>query len=65
MIIGSIMLVLGIGGVILFLGLLTLKPKLVSRNMVIVLLTGLCLIAAAGLVILTAVTGGESLHTGG
>ncbi|MHB9111248.1 MAG: hypothetical protein ACYC4D_01265 [Thermoleophilia bacterium] len=62
---GSILLITGIAGIIVILGLLTYRPRIFSRGVTVGLLTGFMLLAGAGLVMLTAATGGESLHTGG
>ena len=62
---GSILLVGGIGGSVAYLGLLTFRPRLFSRSVTVFALTVMFLVAGAGLVLLTATTGGRSLHTGG
>ena len=62
---GSILLIAGVAGIILLLVVLTVRPKLFSRGVTVAVLVALFVIAATGLVILTAATGGRSLHTGG
>jgi len=63
--VGSIMLALGLVGAVLYLVLVTLRPRLFSRGVTVAVLVVLFLIAGVGLIVLTLATGGRSLHTGG
>ncbi len=63
--IGSIMLVTGISGLMAFFAISALRPGLVSRTAATVILAALFLVAGIGLVLLTASSAGQSLHTGG
>ncbi|MBI5869593.1 MAG: hypothetical protein HZB44_01360 [Actinobacteria bacterium] len=62
---GSIMLIGGIAGIVVLLALNTWRPRMFSRGVTVWALAGLFLLAGAGLILLTAVMGGQSLHTGG
>jgi hypothetical protein len=63
--VGSILLIAGIAGVVAMLGLLTLRPRLLPRSMVVFAFVVLFIVAGVGLVMMTASSGGNSLHTGG
>lgn len=62
---GSILLISGIAGLITFQALLTFRPRLFSRGAIVGMLALFFVLSGVGLVILTATTGGQSLHTGG
>jgi len=59
------MLICGIAGVVVLLALNTLRPGMFTRGVTVWALAGMFLLAGAGLIVLTAVVGGQSLHTGG
>ena len=62
---GSITLITGLGGLVIYMMLLTLKPRFFPKSLSVAVITILLATAGLGLVLLTMSTGDRSLQTGG
>lgn len=62
---GSLMLILGAAGLVAFMVLAAIRPRRLSRTVSISIIVAMMVLTCAGLIILTIVKGGSSLHTGG
>lgn len=64
-IVSSLLMIVGITGLVSFMVFITLRPGLLSRTAVTVIIIIFFSLACVGLVLLTLVGGVTSLHTGG
>ncbi len=62
---GSMMLIVGAGGMVVYLAMAALRPRLLPKRAAVMLAAVLLVLVVAGLVMLTVAGGSRSLHTGG